>query len=244
MSSKFDVRRGLLLGVFGSGLAAVLSGCQSAYRGPPAWDEQETVLSEGPVHRHRPPTYRRKKLPWEDGSQGSISQSGSSMSSAGSRGGGPSGNGGNSASGGSSSSGGNSAGGGSSSSGGNSSSGGSSSSGGNSSSGGSSSSGGGGSSGNGGGWSDRRLKTEIYAIGHSPSGLPIYRFRYVWGGPAYVGVMAQDLLATRPDAVIVTESGYLMVDYDRIDVTMMPLADYDMCEHQVGHSARFDLAIG
>ena len=236
MSSKFDVRRGLLLGVFGSGLAAVLSGCESAYRGPPAWGEQETVLSEGPVHKYRRPIYRHKK-PWEDRSDGTISQNGGSMSNAGSRGGGSSGNGGNSGSGGSSSSGGNSGSGGSSSSGGNSGSGGSSSSGGNSGSGGSSGNGGGGSSGNGGGWSDRRLKTEIYAIGHSPSGLPIYSFRYIWGGPTYVGVMAQDLLAARPDAVIVTESGYLMVDYDRIDVKMMALADYDMSEHQVGHSA-------
>jgi len=212
MSSKFDVRRGLLLGVFGSGLAAVLSGCESAYRGPPAWGEQETVLSEGPVHKYRRPIYRHKK-PWEDRSDGTISQNGGSMSNAGSRGGGSSGNGGNSGSGGSSSSGGNSG------------------------SGGSSGNGGGGSSGIGGGWSDRRLKTEIYAIGHSPSGLPIYSFRYIWGGPTYVGVMAQDLLAARPDAVIVTESGYLMVDYDRIDVKMMALADYDMSEHQVGHSA-------
>ncbi|WP_204325074.1 hypothetical protein, partial [Stenotrophomonas maltophilia] len=54
----------------------------------------------------------------------------------------------------------------------------------------------------------------------SPSGLPIYAFDYVWGGPRYVGVMAQDLLLTRPEAVIATDSGYLMVDYDMIDVRM------------------------
>jgi hypothetical protein len=35
--------------------------------------------------------------------------------------------------------------------------------------------------------------------------------------------MAQDLLRLRPDAVIVDASGYLKVDYDRIDVNMVPL---------------------
>lgn len=87
---------------------------------------------------------------------------------------------------------------------------------------------GGGNSGGGGGWSDRRLKTDIRAIGRSPSGLPIYAFRYIWGGPAYVGVMAQDLLESWPEAVIVTSSGYLMVDYHCLDVKMMSLADYEM----------------
>jgi hypothetical protein len=75
--------------------------------------------------------------------------------------------------------------------------------------------------------SDRRLKREIRRIGVSPSGLAIYSFRYVWGGPTYVGVMAQDLLATRPDAVIETDSGYLMVDYGLIDVKMTSLDAYN-----------------
>lgn len=75
--------------------------------------------------------------------------------------------------------------------------------------------------------SDRRLKREIRRIGVSPSGLPIYSFRYVWGGPIYVGVMAQDLLATRPDAVIQSEGGYLLVDYDKIDVKMTSLDSHD-----------------
>jgi len=85
-------------------------------------------------------------------------------------------------------------------------------------------SGGGGSGG--GSWSDRRLKRDIRRIGTSPSGLGIYAFRYIWGGPVFVGVMAQDLLESRPDAVIETESGFLMVDYDKIDVRMTTLDDY------------------
>ncbi|WP_158554883.1 hypothetical protein [Methylovirgula sp. 4M-Z18] len=61
----------------------------------------------------------------------------------------------------------------------------------------------------------------------------MYAFRYVWGGPAYVGVMAQDLLVARPEAVIVTDSGYLMVDYDLIDVKMMTLTDYRKRERRL-----------
>ncbi len=86
--------------------------------------------------------------------------------------------------------------------------------------------GGGGGGGGGGGWSDRRLKRDIRRIGTSASGLAVYSFRYVWGGPVMVGVMAQDLLATRPDAVLTGAGGYLMVDYAKIDVTMMTLASW------------------
>lgn len=86
--------------------------------------------------------------------------------------------------------------------------------------------GGGGSGGGGGGWSDRRLKRNIVRLGTSPSGLPIYAFDYVWGGPRHVGVMAQDLLQVRPEAVIATGSGYLMVDYDMIDVRMTTYEDW------------------
>jgi hypothetical protein len=80
--------------------------------------------------------------------------------------------------------------------------------------------GGGGAGGGGGGWSDRRLKENIHRIGVSRSGLPIYTFQYIWGGPVYSGVMAQDMMRLRPDAVIKTQSGYMKVDYSRIDVKM------------------------
>jgi hypothetical protein len=177
MTSKFEVRRGLLLGVFGSGVAAMLAGCASDYREPMVMDEPipERVVRPAPEH-HRV-VYRRKKVPVEARPGPSPSESNSTPSTVILPvGGGHSG-------------------------------------------------GGGGNSG-GGGWSDRRLKTGIHVIGQSASGLSIYQFRYIWGGPAFVGVMAQDLLETHPEAVILTESGYYMVDYDRIDVKMMTLAEY------------------
>ncbi|MBB5666194.1 hypothetical protein GGE68_004424 [Rhizobium leguminosarum] len=76
-----------------------------------------------------------------------------------------------------------------------------------------------------GGWSDRRLKTDIRRLGTSAQGIPIYAFRYIWGGPMFIGTMAQDLLAIRPDAVIATELGYYMVDYDKLDIAMISVSD-------------------
>ncbi|WP_222295359.1 tail fiber domain-containing protein [Rhizobium leguminosarum] len=93
--------------------------------------------------------------------------------------------------------------------------------------GGGSDSGGSDSGGSGGtGWdSDRRLKTQIRRIGTSPSGIPVYAFRYVWGGPLFIGTMAQDLLLIRPDAVMQTASGYYMVDYARLDIDMVSVEE-------------------
>jgi len=42
----------------------------------------------------------------------------------------------------------------------------------------------------------------------------------------FVGVIAQELLASRPEAVMVSHGGYYMVDYDLIDVKMMLLDEY------------------
>ncbi|QSZ11761.1 tail fiber domain-containing protein (plasmid) [Rhizobium leguminosarum] len=76
-----------------------------------------------------------------------------------------------------------------------------------------------------GGWSDRRLKIDIRRLGTSAEGIPVYAFRYIWGGPLFVGTMAQDLLAIRPEAVIETALGYYMVDYDKLDIAMISLPD-------------------
>jgi hypothetical protein len=61
-------------------------------------------------------------------------------------------------------------------------------------------------------WSDRRLKTDIKRVGVTDGGTPIYTYRYVWGGPVQMGVMAQDV----PDAAIMTPSGFMQVNYEGI----------------------------
>ncbi|MBY5805418.1 tail fiber domain-containing protein (plasmid) [Rhizobium ruizarguesonis] len=69
------------------------------------------------------------------------------------------------------------------------------------------------------------MKTDIRRLGTSAQGIPVYAFRYIWGGPMFVGTMAQDLLAIRPEAVIETASGYYMVDYDKLDIAMISLPE-------------------
>ncbi|MGO8115210.1 tail fiber domain-containing protein [Rhizobium leguminosarum] len=95
------------------------------------------------------------------------------------------------------------------------------------------------SSSSGGSWgSDRRLKTDIRRLGTSAEGIPVYAFRYIWGGPLFVGTMAQDLLSIRPEAVIETASGYYMVDYDKLDIAMISLP-----KHASGLTAEAAMAL-
>jgi len=59
--------------------------------------------------------------------------------------------------------------------------------------------------------SDRRLKTAIRRIGKTRiMGLPLYAFRYVWGGPVRVGVMAQDVLRVMPEAALKVKGRYVV----------------------------------
>jgi hypothetical protein len=62
--------------------------------------------------------------------------------------------------------------------------------------------------------SDIRLKADIEPRGQR-AGHNWYRFRYVWDEPGTQreGVMAQEVIQTRPDAVVTHPLGFLMVDY-------------------------------
>lgn len=61
--------------------------------------------------------------------------------------------------------------------------------------------------------SDVRAKTEIRRVGTLDSGLGVYTYRYVSGGPVQMGVMAQEVAAVRPSAVIERPDGLLAVNY-------------------------------
>ena len=69
------------------------------------------------------------------------------------------------------------------------------------------------------GSSDRRIKKNIFLIGHSPSGLNIYSFEYInkiYGNGIWQGVMSDEVPS---DAVIKNFVGkFDGVDYSRIDV--------------------------
>lgn len=62
--------------------------------------------------------------------------------------------------------------------------------------------------------SDVRLKTDISRVGTLNNGLPVYSYRYKAGGPVQIGLMAQDVEAMNPAAVIEID-GFKAVDYGR-----------------------------
>ncbi len=68
--------------------------------------------------------------------------------------------------------------------------------------------------------SDRRTKRNVHRIGMHALGIGIYSFRYrkrQWGNGHFVGVMADEVLKVRPEAVVRLPNGYLAVDYGRLD---------------------------
>ena len=66
--------------------------------------------------------------------------------------------------------------------------------------------------------SDRRLKRDVTPLCETANGIQLYSFRYLHDSTLYVGVMAQDLLTTHPDAVIVAADGYYRVDYAQLGI--------------------------
>ena len=68
--------------------------------------------------------------------------------------------------------------------------------------------------------SDIRLKRDIVALGRLDNGLMLYRYRYLWSKQVYVGVMAQEVAAMMPEAVLRNDDGYLLVDYSRLGLRL------------------------
>ena len=64
------------------------------------------------------------------------------------------------------------------------------------------------------GFSDIRLKDNIELIGKSPSNINIYKFNYKGDSTIYQGAMANEVSW----ASVKADNGYLMIDYDKIDV--------------------------
>lgn len=63
-------------------------------------------------------------------------------------------------------------------------------------------------------FSDRRVKTGARKVGTLDNKLPVYLYRYKWGGPPMIGVMAQDVEKVNPDAVD-SVWGIKTVDYEK-----------------------------
>lgn len=65
-------------------------------------------------------------------------------------------------------------------------------------------------------FSDERLKQDIREVGKTDGGLPIYTFRYKSGGPVQMGVMAQDVEASQPQALGPEVGGFKTVNYEEV----------------------------
>ena len=63
-------------------------------------------------------------------------------------------------------------------------------------------------------------------LGRLDNGLGYYRFSYLGSDKAYVGVIAQEVEALRPDAVRRGGDGYLRVYYDKLGLKFRTYQDW------------------
>jgi Chaperone of endosialidase len=68
--------------------------------------------------------------------------------------------------------------------------------------------------------SDIRLKHDIARVGNLGNGLGLYRFSYLGSDQAYIGVMAQEVAAVVPEAIVHGSDGYLRVRYEMLGLRM------------------------
>lgn len=73
-------------------------------------------------------------------------------------------------------------------------------------------------------FSDKELKENIELIGES-KGFPLYEFNYIGNDKRYRGVMAQDVIKIRPDA-IGHRDGFMTVDYEKLGI---PFEEVELC---------------
>lgn len=66
-------------------------------------------------------------------------------------------------------------------------------------------------------FSDIRLKSNIRKLGKI-KGHNLYEFEYIGDDAKHIGVMAQEVKDIMPDAVIIGDNGFMMVDYKKIGI--------------------------
>ncbi len=76
--------------------------------------------------------------------------------------------------------------------------------------------------------SDRRLKTDVVALGKTEDGIKLYSWKYKSDlVTTWVGVMAQDLETTHPEALVTASDGFYRVNYSGLGVRMMTLEQWN-----------------
>lgn len=84
--------------------------------------------------------------------------------------------------------------------------------------------------------SDRRLKRNIEHISTTQEGIKLYKFQYLWSDQVYIGVMAQNLLDTYPQAVLLGSDGFYRVDYTVLGLEMLTLEQWEAQESSSIHA--------
>jgi polysaccharide export outer membrane protein len=74
--------------------------------------------------------------------------------------------------------------------------------------------------------SDIRLKHDIVLLGRLANGLGFYRFSYNGSNKIYVGVMAQEVEAVMPRAVVRGHDGYLRVYYEQLGLRLQSWSEW------------------
>ncbi len=74
--------------------------------------------------------------------------------------------------------------------------------------------------------SDLRLKKDIHYLKTTTSGLKLYTFKYIWSNTVYVGVIAQDIIKTHPNAITIDINGYYLVNYKLLGINMCTYNDW------------------
>jgi hypothetical protein len=76
--------------------------------------------------------------------------------------------------------------------------------------------------------SDRRLKTSVVELGMTADGIKLYSWKYKFDlVTTWVGVMAQDLETTHPEALVTGADGFYRVNYSKLGVRMMTLEQWN-----------------
>jgi hypothetical protein len=88
--------------------------------------------------------------------------------------------------------------------------------------------------------SDVALKHNITLLGRLDNGLGFYRFSYNGSNKAYVGVIAQEVQAIMPYAVVRGPDGYLRVFYDKLGVPFQTYDRWIESGARVPHGFRID----
>lgn len=65
-------------------------------------------------------------------------------------------------------------------------------------------------------FSDMRLKENMARVGELPNGIGVYAYNFKGQEKRELGVLAQEVQGTMPEAVKENENGYLMVDYNMV----------------------------